>query len=66
MIFELDATSGLKDRRPCEKAFRKTIGKEQRWFVELHSLEELISLRKEVGDKLIVDSLHIEIYDDYR
>lgn len=44
----------------------------KRWFVDINTLEELIALREEVENPLIVDHDDemnkdtIEIYDDYR
>ena len=43
---------------------------EEGWFLEINSLEELINLKEEVGEWLIIGETHnllsIEIYNDYR
>ena len=86
MKFKITRTtswSGPDEKRPCDEAFKDkfiethTINKDEygAWFIELKTLEELISFLDKYGDfaGIIIDRancnrnvVEIEIYDDYR
>ena len=60
MIFTLTKASEHMDK-PSEKAIQK----DGKWCIELKTLEDLMSLIKEVRNDLIVSEDEIIIYDDY-
>lgn len=76
MIFNIYRTNNFvfsEKRPPCDKAFIK----EKDWFVELNTLEDLLNLKEEIGEDVIISDYpfrcnnigvehSIEIYDDYR
>lgn len=81
MIFNIYRTSNIifsKNKPPCDKAFIKEFeGHGKDWFIELNTLEELLSFKEEIGEPIIIDNnfwknnsigvkYAIEIYDDYR
>lgn len=69
MEFEITRTSDYLDKnKPCDKAY---LAGEDEWGniykIKIDTLEDLISLMEEVGEKLILkQDLSIEIYDDWR
>lgn len=88
MIFNIYRTSNFavsEDKPPCDKAFIKEFERhvgadkiqDRDWFIELNTLEDLLNLKEETGEDVIIsDSLlrynninveySIEIYDSYR
>ena len=80
MKFRVSRTSNYRaDEKPCEKAYGGTPMKDDEhklvWFIDIGSLEELLLLREELREDLIIgiaweEELNqmpeIEIYDDYR
>ncbi len=72
MKFRIERTSS-KLRRPCNKAYQE-LGSYQ-WYVDIETLADLIALRQEVKERLIIDSpftaigetlWEIEVYDSLR
>lgn len=49
-------------KQPCEKAYKEN----DKWYIDINSLEELNELIDEVKEKVIIGCDDIEIYDDYR
>lgn len=95
MIFEIERTSQWnfdENEPPCDRAFIKefeiietrwnkpdTKKKLKSWFIELNTLEDLLTLKEEIGEELIIRNSNwgedirditvnyqIEIYDTYR
>ena len=81
MIFNIYRTSNIifsENKPPCDKAFIKEFeGHGKDWFIELNTLEDLLSFKEEVNEPIIIsddlwkgnkiDIEHsIKIYDDYR
>lgn len=77
MKFEVTRSSNCPEpyEAPCEGAVLETVGDGwPRWYIELHTLEELVAFKDLVGTELIIkDAAYhsgempcIEIYDDYR
>lgn len=80
MIFNIYRTSNVifsENKPPCDKAFIKEFERRGKdWFIELNTLEDLLNLKEEVGEPVIIDDFwkddnigvkySIEIYDDYR
>ena len=81
MKFRIKRTSNWGgEEKPCEKAYGgKHLGGRaddvRVWYIDINTLDELIALRDEVENELIVgtanekelnDMPEIEIYDDYR
>lgn len=79
MIFKIERTSQWlfdKNRPPYDGAFIKN----NWWFIELNTLEDLLNFQSEVSEDIIISNLNdsfkeikdtgvkycIEIYDDYR
>lgn len=67
MLFEIDRAShdsrALRELKPYDQAFRKD-GDNQKWWVEVKSLEDLLALRDAIGEELILgDCNTITIYD---
>ena len=48
--------------QPCSKAYKEN----DKWYIDINSLEELNELIDEVKEKVIIGCDDIEIYDDYR
>lgn len=75
MIFRISKTSSylhIDQPKPCKNA-KKIVKMDSlwgceiiRWGVEINTLEELLDLQKEVGEKLIISDGYIEIYDACR
>lgn len=81
MKFRIERTSNCDgEEKPCEKAYGgEHLGGRaddvRVWYIDINTLDELIALRDEVENELIVgtaqekelnDMPNIEIYDDYR
>lgn len=88
MIFEIKRTSQWfsgEDKPPHDKAFIKEFERyvgankiqDKGWFIELNTLEDLLNLQEEMGEKIIISDYlfrynnigvehSVEIYDDYR
>ena len=91
MIFNICRTKDFvfsENNPPCNKAFIKEferpgwgnkykIVQSKGWFIELNTLEDLLNLKEEVGEPIIIDDdpwkdnnvgveYSIEIYDNYR
>jgi len=81
MKFRIKRTSNFDgEEKPCEKAYGgEHLGGRANdvrvWYIDINTLDELIALRDEVENELIVgtayekelnDMPEIEIYDDYR
>lgn len=88
MIFKISRTSQWfygEDKPPCDKAFIKEFERymgankiqDKDWFIELNTLEDLLNLKEEIGENIIISDYlfrynnidveySIEIYDDYR
>ena len=89
MIFNIYRTSNVifsenkppcdsENKPPCDKAFIKEFeGQGKDWFIELNTLEDLLNLKEEVDEPVIINDFwknnnidgvkySIEIYDDYR
>ena len=63
MKYEISRTSDwLGEKKPCAKAYKEN----DKWYIDINSLEELNELISEVESKVIVGNNNIEIYDDYR
>ena len=60
-----------EDNKPCEKAFIHTydngaFGISKVWMVEINTLEDLLALRDEVHEELVIGQNDwITIYDDF-
>lgn len=56
-----------KDRKPCKNAvLKKDEYGIKAWWIEINSLEELLELRKEVNEELIIGlNGVITIYNDF-
>ena len=56
-----------EDSKPCEKAFiHEYPTGEKVWMVEINTLEELMALRQEVNEELIIGLNNwITVYDDF-
>lgn len=53
-----------EENKPCDKAIFDAMAKE--WVVEIKTLEDLLSIRKEVNEELIIGlNNRITIYDDF-
>jgi hypothetical protein len=67
MRFEISRTSNWHGEKPCEEAKPgpETSRGRATWWVDLDSLEDLLSLSVKYGE-LVVNENTIEIYDDYR
>lgn len=74
MLFKIAKASRLdfnEDRKPCKNAFVHTydnapFGIKKVWMVEINTLEDLIALRDEVGEELVIGQNDwITIYDDF-
>lgn len=68
MIYDIYRTSDwFRKNKPCEKAEFQGIDEyaNNKYTIEINTLEDLQELIKEVGDIIIGES-EIEIYDDYR
>ena len=80
MLFEIYRTSdrGLFEQpKPCKNAIKRTyrvkpwdfldtMEEGVDWLIEINTLDELLDLRKEVGEELIIGDGTIEIYDTRR
>ncbi len=81
MIFHIYRTNNFvfsENNPPCDKAFIKEFeGHGKDWFIELNTLEDLLNLKEEVDEPVIIDDdfwkdnnigvkYSIEIYDTYR
>ena len=63
MKYEILRTSDwLGKTKPCAKAYNEN----DKWYIDINSLEELNELIGEVESKVIIGGDDIEIYDDYR
>ncbi len=65
MKFEITRTSipfFSKEKQPVEGA----VWEDDTWFIEIATLEDLLSLSDAVGSELVIGIGSIEIYDDYR
>jgi hypothetical protein len=67
MEFSIDRTSDLFvyskiKPHPCNGAYLKP----DSWYIEINSLEDIIKLQLDCGSPIIINSGHIEIYDDDR
>lgn len=49
-------------KQPCQKAYKKN----DKWYIDIDSLEEIQELINEVKTEVIIGFDDIEIYDDYR
>ena len=56
-----------EENKPCKNAFLKAYANnEMEWVVEINTLEDLLSLRKEVNEELIFGlNDRITIYNDF-
>lgn len=64
MEFAITRTS--MSEKPCEEAYKKDLN-DKNFYIEIESLDALLSLLEKVGGRLIIDEDGgIEIYDDYR
>lgn len=56
-----------EENKPCKNAFLKVYENgNKEWVVEINTLEELIALRKEVNEELVIGlNDTITIYDDF-
>ena len=61
MIFGIDRVSGYQDK-PCDEAFKE----DDKWFVEIKTLEELIDFKNKYGKIILFknDNL-LWIYDGW-
>lgn len=81
MKFRIKRTSNWDgEEKPCENAYGgEHLGGRaddvRVWYIDINTLDELIALRNEVENELIIDTTwekelngipEIEIYDDYR
>ena len=81
MIFNIYRTSNIifsENKPPHNKAFIKEFeGHGKDWFIELNTLEDLLNLKEEVGEPIIINDdfwkdnnigvkHSIEIYDTYK
>ena len=63
MKYEISRSSDWwGEKQPCEKAYKEN----DKWYIDINSLEELNELIDEVKEKVIIGCDDIEIYDDYR
>lgn len=62
MVYEITRSSDWwGENQPCKSAYKS----EDKWYIEINTLEELQELIKCEG-KVIVGKSSIEIYDGYR
>ena len=56
-----------EENKPCKNAVLKTYGNGvEEWTVEINTLEDLLALRKEVNEELVIGlNDTITIYDDF-
>ena len=56
-----------EENKPCKNAFRKVYeNNRQEWVVEINSLEDLLAIRNEVNEELVIGlNDTITVYDDY-
>ena len=56
-----------EENKPCKNAFLKAYGNGvEDWVMEINTLEDLLSLRKEVNEELIIGlNDTITIYNDF-
>ena len=50
------------EKQPCQKAYKEN----DKWYIDIDSLEEIQELINEVKTEVIIGFDDIEIYDDYR
>ena len=64
MRYRIERTSLLFDNetKPCEKALKS----DNKWYIDINSIEDLQEIVKEVGCSVIVSEESLEIYDDFR